>query len=157
LVGEVGGLGARWSASAGVTRALPARQTMRAGVEFIDNIRQNQKATYIDDPVPVFDIHHSSTQTAVYVQDEIRLGRYFILNGGMRYDGYEEFNNVTPRTALIFLPTATQSVKYLYGKAFRAPNEYELNTTYFGESVIALRPESIDTHELVWERYHNDW
>jgi hypothetical protein len=40
--------------------------------------------------------------------------------------------------------------------AYFAPNEFELNTFYFGERVKALRPESIDTHELVWERYIND-
>ena len=28
---------------------------------------------------------------------------------------------------------------------------------FFGESTRRLRPESIDTHELVWERYTNDW
>ena len=28
---------------------------------------------------------------------------------------------------------------------------------FFGERVNDLRPESIDTHELVWERYVNDW
>jgi iron complex outermembrane receptor protein len=49
-----------------------------------------------------------------------------------------------------------QSFKYLYGNAFRAPNEYELNAVYFGDRVYELRPESIDTHEFVWERYVND-
>jgi outer membrane receptor for ferrienterochelin and colicins len=63
---------------------------------------------------------------------------------------------VTPRAALIVMPSSAQSFKYLYGNAFRAPNEYELNTAYFGDRVLALRPESIDTHEFVWERYLND-
>jgi iron complex outermembrane receptor protein len=45
----------------------------------------------------------------------------------------------------------------LYGQAFRAPNEYELNTFFFGENTRNLKPESIDTHEFVWERYTNDW
>jgi outer membrane receptor for ferrienterochelin and colicins len=90
------------------------------------------------------------------VQDEIKLGRWFIVNAGLRYDAYEQFVRVTPRAALIFLPSSTQSLKYLYGSAFRAPNEYEQNVVYFGRRVNALRPESIDTHELVWERYIND-
>ena len=34
---------------------------------------------------------------------------------------------------------------------------YELTTFYFGEQVEHLRPESIDTHKLVWERYTDDW
>jgi outer membrane receptor protein involved in Fe transport len=45
----------------------------------------------------------------------------------------------------------------LYGSAFRAPNAYELTTFYFGDQVVKLRPETIDTHELVWERYLDDW
>jgi iron complex outermembrane receptor protein len=40
---------------------------------------------------------------------------------------------------------------------FRAPNLFELNTTYYGDNVSSLRPESIDTHEFVWERYSTDW
>ena len=107
--------------------------------------------------MPVLDSQSSSKQHAVYVQDEIKLARWLIVNAGLRYDSYEEFGRLTPRAALIVLPSSTQSFKYLYGNAFRAPNANELNTFYFGEQVIDLRPESIDTHELVWERYINDW
>ncbi len=83
--------------------------------------------------------------------------RWLIANGGLRYDRYEDFQRVTPRAALIATPSSSQSFKYLYGRAFRAPNEYERNEFFFGESTRHLRPESIDTHELVWERYTNDW
>jgi iron complex outermembrane receptor protein len=90
------------------------------------------------------------------VQDEIKVARWLIINTGLRYDGYENFRRITPRSALIVLPSATQSFKYLYGRAFRAPNAYELNSYFFGNNVNNLRPESIDTHELVWEHYLND-
>jgi iron complex outermembrane receptor protein len=63
---------------------------------------------------------------------------------------------VTPRAALIFLPSPTQSFKYLYGNAFRAPNESELSELNFNPLIGSPKPESIDTHELVWERYIND-
>jgi outer membrane receptor for ferrienterochelin and colicins len=156
LVGENSGLGARWSASAGVTRSLRYRQTLRAGVEVIDNVKQRQRGIFVNDALPFLDISNSSTQQALYVQDEIKLGPWFIVNGGLRYDRYEQFDRVTPRAAFIVMPSSAQSFKYLYGNAFRAPNEYELNSGYFGDSVAALRPESIDTHEFVWERYFND-
>ena len=78
------------------------------------------------------------------------------MNAGLRYDGYQEFSRVTPRTAVIVMPSSMQSFKYLYGRAFRAPTAYELNTFYFGQDVTGLRPESIDTHEFVWERYTGD-
>jgi iron complex outermembrane receptor protein len=157
LVGVSSGEGVRWSVGAGLTRAFRGRQTVRAGVEFIDNISQDQFLRYIGSPVLVLDSRRSSMQQAVYVQDEIKVGHRFIVNAGLRYDGYENFVRVTPRAALIYLPSSMQSVKYLYGNAFRAPNAYELNAFFFGERVENLRPESIDTHELVWERYVNDW
>jgi iron complex outermembrane receptor protein len=101
----------------------------------------------------LLDSPRASMQHAVYAQDEIRLARWLIVNAGLRYDGYEKFHRVTPRAALIVLPSSTQSVKYLYGRAFRSPNAFESTTEFFGEGVDDLRPESIDTHELVWERY----
>ena len=157
LVGQNGVVGTRWSVGGGLTRVLPGRQTVRAGVELIDNMRQDQTTSFNDSPVLLLDSQRSSTQQAIYVQDEIKVAHRFIINAGLRYDGYESFHRVTPRAAFIFLPSSMQSLKYLYGNAFRAPNAYELNTFYFGDRVEHLRPESIDTHELVWERYTNDW
>jgi iron complex outermembrane receptor protein len=156
IVGLDKAIGSRWTADAGLTRALPGRQTVRAGIEFIDNMHQDQTGEYLDPPTPVFDSNRSSTQQAAYLQDEIRPVSWLILNGGLRYDRYEDFHRVTPRTAVIVMPTSTESFKYLYGQAFRAPNAYELNTTFYGDAVRNLRPESIATHELVWERYTND-
>ena len=157
VVGRNTAVGMRWSVGGGLTRSFSGRHIVRAGVEFIDNVRQDQAAHYVDPPLILQDSRRASMQHAVYAQDEIRLARWLIINAGLRYDGYEEFVRVTPRAALIVLPTSTQSVKYLYGSAFRSPNAFELSTEFFGEQVKDLRPESIDTHELVWERYVNDW
>jgi iron complex outermembrane receptor protein len=157
LVGVNTAVGTRWSVGSGLTRSFKGWNTLRAGVEFIDNVHQDQSARYLDPAVSFLDSHRSTLQHAVYVQNEIRLARRVIVTAGLRYDGYEEFHRVTPRAALIVLPSSMQSVKYLYGSAFRAPNAFELNTTFFGERVADLRPESIDTHEVVWERYVNDW
>jgi len=161
-VGDNSVLGSRWTAGARLTRALPHRQLLTLGAEFIDNFHQDQQFRYLDPVVLVpyvqlFDIRTSSIQQAIYAQDEIRLTPWLIVNGGLRYDRYEEFSRVTPRAALIFMPSSSQSFKYLYGGAFRAPNAFERNEFYFGDNTASLRPESIDTHELVWERYTNDW
>jgi iron complex outermembrane receptor protein len=137
-----------------VTRPLPW-QTLMVGAEYIDNVQQKY-VTGLDE-VPQASIDQSSSRRAVYIQDEIKLGRHVIVNGGLRYDGYQRFNRVTPRTALIVMPTPDQSFKYLYGRAFRAPNIYETIEIFFGPDVTGLRPESIDTHEFVWERYTSDW
>jgi outer membrane receptor for ferrienterochelin and colicins len=157
LVGLNTVLGTSWTAEALVTRPLPGRQLLTAGAEYVDNIHQNQQLTYSDPGVPGFVDNESSVQQAVYSQDEIKLAPWLIANGGLRYDRYETFQAVSPRAALIAIPSSNQSFKYLFGRAFRAPNEYEMNSYYFGDSVQKLRPESIDTQELVWERYTNDW
>jgi iron complex outermembrane receptor protein len=155
MVGLTEGLGSRWSATAGVTRTFASRHTLRAGVEFIDNLNQDQRGSFVGDVV-LYDLPYATTQQALYVQNESKLSSWLILNGGLRYDRYEQFDRVTPRAAVIILPSSAQSFKYLYGGAFRAPNFWEQNDFYFGDRVHTLRPESIDTHEFVWERYFND-
>jgi iron complex outermembrane receptor protein len=150
-------LGSRWSAGARFTRPIPGRQVLTVGSEVIDNLHQDQAARNLDPPAELFVADRSSTQQAAYVQDEIKLTTWLIANGGLRYDRYEDFSRLTPRAALIVMPSSDQSFKYLYGRAFRAPNAFEQNTFYFGENSVGLHPESIDTHELVWERYANDW
>ncbi|MEO7190237.1 MAG: TonB-dependent receptor [Vicinamibacterales bacterium] len=157
LLGHSSVVGSRWTAGARLTRALPGRQILTAGAEFIDQFNQNQRAVYVDPARVVFDIQRSTVQSAVYVQDEVKFGRWVIVNGGLRYDRYEDFTRATPRAALIVMPSANQSFKYLYGRAFRAPSAYEFNDFYFGPKTADLNPESVDTHEVVWERYTNDW
>jgi outer membrane receptor for ferrienterochelin and colicins len=163
LVGINSVLGTSWTAEALLTRALPGRQLLTLGAEFVDNVHQNQQVQYVDPAMLLFAINHTSVQQAAYLQDEIKLTPWLIANGGLRYDRYDlegtaaNFQAVSPRAALIVIPSSNQSIKYLFGKAFRAPNEYERNTFYFGSGVDNLRPESINTQELVWERYTNDW
>ncbi len=156
LVANAVGLGRRWTAGAGLTRAFRGRQTLRAGVEFFANVNQNQALAYVGGPV-LLDAQRSSVQQAVYLQHEVKITRALIVNAGARYDGYQRFRRLTPRAAVIVLPSPTQSFKYLYGRAFRAPNENESNVVYYGPQVEGLRPESIDTHEVVWEQYVNGW
>jgi iron complex outermembrane receptor protein len=157
LVGINSVNGVRWTAGARATRPVGTRQTVIAGLEYIDNVHQDQMIRYVDPPSTLLDLQRRAQQTALYLQDEIKLASWLIGTVGIRYDGYEQFTRFTPRAALIAMPSTGQSYKYLYGTAFRAPNAYELNTSFFGESVLDLRPETIDTHEVVWERYTGDW
>src|SRR4029077_3268665 len=65
-------LGTSWTGEALLTRALPGRQLMTLGGEFIDNVHQNRQFHYLNPTVQVFDINHSSLQQAVYLQDEVK-------------------------------------------------------------------------------------
>jgi iron complex outermembrane receptor protein len=157
LVNHDSALGTRWGVDGRVTRSLPGRQVLTVGAEFLHNIHQNQRNTYEQPTGLDFDIERSSRQGAIYAQDEVRLHRRVLVNAGVRYDRHGGAERITPRAALIVTRSANESFKYLYGTAFRAPNVYELDYHSAGARNAALKPESIDTHEVVWERYASDW
>ena len=155
LVNQDGAQGIRWNVGVRLSRPLPGRQTLAAGGAFYDNVRQNQWSTYNDPSVESLDLHDSSRQGGIYVQDEIRVRPWLLLNGGVRYDQYQQFARATPRAAVIVSPSSGLSFKYLYGEAFRAPNAYELY--YYGTTPPNLQPEFVRTHEVVWEQYVGEW
>ncbi|HLG56655.1 MAG TPA: TonB-dependent receptor [Vicinamibacterales bacterium] len=144
-------------AEARLSRNLPWRQTLTIGTELRDNFRQAQGATSDDSPDANFAIDRSSRAAAVYAQDEITIHRLVRANVGARYDAYAQFSRLTPRAAVILTPSARQVFKYLYGTAFRAPNAYELDYFSAGVRNESLRPETMTSHEIVWEGYTGKW
>jgi iron complex outermembrane receptor protein len=149
--------GTWWGVDGRVTRDVPWRQTLTAGGEFRANLQQDQGGTYVDHPELSYVIEGASHLAAAFVQDEVKLHRRVLVNIGVRYDAYDGFSRVTPRAALIVTPSPNQAFKYLYGTAFRAPNAYEL--AYYSGHIRnpSLSPETIATHEVVWERYTRKW
>jgi iron complex outermembrane receptor protein len=139
------------------SRDLPGRQTVTVGGELRDNFTQSQGATVNGTMDGGFAIEGSSVAAAVYGQHEVALHPVLRTSAGLRYDAYGDWSRVTPRAAVIVTPSMRQAVKYLYGTAFRAPNAYELY--YYSEGTRAswLRPETITSHELVWEQYVGTW
>ncbi|HEY4612660.1 MAG TPA: TonB-dependent receptor, partial [Bacteroidota bacterium] len=97
---------------------------------------------------------------SLYVQDEYQPTENLSLTAGLRYDSYSTFGNTTnPRGAIIYNPAKGSTVKLLYGTAFRAPNIYEV---YFEDPIsglkpnLNLKPETIQTAEIVWEQRVSD-
>jgi outer membrane receptor for ferrienterochelin and colicins len=146
--------GLRWTIGSRLTQPLAGRQVLSLGAEFVNNLKQDQFGAYEFESEDNFDIDRSSRQGAVYVQDEITLKPWLRVNAGLRYDHYSGFGRMTPRGAVIVTPSSRHSIKYLYGRAFRPPNVYELY--YFRDSSAELEPESIITHEGVWEAYFSE-
>jgi outer membrane cobalamin receptor len=75
---------------------------------------------------------------------------------GIRRDDFSRTADSTnPRAAILFTPTATTTLKLLYGTAFRSPNVYE---AYYTDTQPAwranpdLKPERVHTTELEWEQ-----
>lgn len=149
-----GARGLRWTLRGRAARSLRGGHTLTAGGEFVENLDQNQWGSYNFVSGDNFTIGQSSREGAAYVQDEVRVRPWLILNGGLRHDRYPRFSRTTPRGAVIVMPSINHSLKYVYGRAFRPPNAYELY--YYRDASAYLQPETIETHEWVWEGYFGD-
>jgi iron complex outermembrane receptor protein len=141
-----------WGTEGKVMMKAGARQTVTAGIEFRDNVKQHFRWKNAN-PGPLdFDSERSSREGGLYLQDEMKVSDKVAFNVGVRHDHYESFGGSThPRAALIVTPFDRTALKFLYGSAFRAPVVYEL---YYGSHANPdLKPESIRTFEVVVEQY----
>ncbi|MDB4889032.1 MAG: TonB-dependent receptor [Gemmatimonadetes bacterium] len=151
---QVANDGSWWGVDIDATRTILARHFLTVGADFNDNTKQNQAQFDIEPRVTYTDVRNHSVNSGLFAQDEIKLLDNLTLYAGVRYDNYQAFGSATsPRVGLIYDMNDATTFKLLTGRAFRAPNEYELhfdNTVF--EPNPDLRPESIETTELVVQR-----
>ncbi len=124
------------------------------GQEYERTFKLNQK-NYDDDPYFLYiDEGKPYYRWGIYAQEELNLSKSIKLVAGLRYDRYEYFGYVyNPRAAAIWRLSTKDSLKLLYGSAFRAPNAFE--TEYSALTFISnpdLKPEKIKTYEIIYER-----
>jgi outer membrane receptor for ferrienterochelin and colicins len=135
-------------------RRVHGRHFVTVGAEGRYALRQDQYSMESGETT-IQDRRRSGTW-GVYVQDEFSLRSNLVLYGGARVDHYGTFGQeITPRTALVYHPAPATAIKIMHGRAFRAPNAYELY--YFTASrqdPSRLRPETIRTTETTWEQMY---
>lgn len=138
-----------------IAKTLWQKQQVSGGVEFRDNLRQDQTNYNLNPSRLVLNDQRSSQDWAVFVQDEFAIARDLIVSAGLRHDQYQTFGGTTnPRLAFIYSPRKRTTFKVVYGQAFRAPNNYEL---YYTDQISLeanprLQPEKIRSEELIWEQ-----
>ncbi|HKQ62835.1 MAG TPA: TonB-dependent receptor [Candidatus Polarisedimenticolaceae bacterium] len=149
------GKGTWWTADVQHVRSLGHGQKLLLGGSFRLNTRQDQGATQTNPYDPYFRDARTPTNWALFVQDELPLGKRWRINAGLRHDVYSSFGSTTnPRLAVIFQPDPRSALKLLYGQAFREANAYE---RYYTDGVVqkpnpGLEPETIRTYEIAYER-----
>lgn len=145
---------ARWlRADASALRPIGSHHKVIVGGEFRLSLKQEQASYKVGDPSSRLGDDTRSKVWAMFVQDEIRLGRV-IVNVGARVDHHDSFGNVlSPRAALVY-GWDGGAAKLLYGQAFRAPSNYELfyQDGYSVKAPAGLDPERITTTEAVLEQ-----
>lgn len=126
------------------------------GTEYRDNIRQDQFSYYQAPHEEVWTDRQDSDTLALYLQDEWRIHPKLLVNAGIRYNRYTQFDDpIKPRFAAIFHPREETAFKFVYGEAFRAPNVFESFYIIPGQwkGRPGLRPENIRTTEAIVEHY----
>jgi outer membrane receptor for ferrienterochelin and colicin len=102
--------------------------------------------------VPYLDANPTYQVQAAYVLADLPLAEPVRLSAGARLDHYSTFgSSINPRLALIVHPYDGGNLKFMAGKAFRAPSIYELSYNDGGNTQIAspnLKPESIYSGEV---------
>jgi outer membrane receptor for ferrienterochelin and colicins len=143
-----------WRAEFEASKLMWKDHRITLGGQYQDNFRQDL-ANY-----DIFGTNLSSkVQTyygALFVQDDYSITDKLSLNAGVRYDYYSIFGStINPRFGLIYNPWKNTNLKLLYGQAFRAPNQFELNYSLPGSQIgnPTLKPEHLDTLEFIIEHY----
>jgi outer membrane receptor for ferrienterochelin and colicins len=132
-------------------RRFAGAHLVTVGTEMRHALKSHQSAE--DNTGLLVHVNRPGTILGAYVQDEMRVFPWLLLNAGARVDRYPTFGSrATPRVGLVLLPRPQTAVKVLYGRAFRAPNPYELYY-YSAMEGRTLDPEAVQNTELAWEEY----
>jgi iron complex outermembrane receptor protein len=120
----------------------------------------NQWTYQVGQPLTLND-HRTPWQTAIFGESELNLLAKLTLHAGGRFDYFSAHGGaLSPRVALVYLPNTRTALKYIYGRAFRAPNAFE---SYYTDGAtmqlpdVPLKKENIESHEVVLERTLTPW
>lgn len=110
---------------------------------------------------PLLDLESTDNSWGLFAEAEYKATDWVTFTGGLRLDRLQRTGtSISPRLAAIFSPTQHDTVKALYGRAFRAPSLYELFYAAPGANTPnpLLQPEICDTYEIAWEHeFANGW
>jgi iron complex outermembrane receptor protein len=140
-------------ADASYLRLLGRRHKVIFGGEYRLGLAQQQSSWKLGEPVTRLGNDSRDDLWGIFAQDEVRLGAV-LLNIGARYDHLESYGGtLNPRAALVY-GWGGGAAKLLYGRAFRAPSNFELfyEDGYSVKASPDLMPERIVTTEVVLEQ-----
>lgn len=151
---------ADWAGVEGTLGHQFGKHRITVGTDYEYSFRVDQRNYNAGEP-PIVDDHRTPSWGAAFGEAELNLLPQLSFRAGARLDWFDTFGGqLSPRIALIYSPNSRTSVKYIFGRAFRAPNAYE---SYYTDnvSIVAptrpLQPENIQSHEVVIERNVTPW
>jgi outer membrane receptor for ferrienterochelin and colicins len=157
---QINDAAADWAGFEAVVAHKFGRHRVVGGASAEYNFRVNQKNYYLGES-PFLDSRESPALAASFGEVELNLTPKVTVNAGGRLDWYNEFGvALSPRIAFIYLPAPRTTVKYIFGRAFRAPDAYDL--FYVDQIDVTavskgLKPEDVTSHTLVLEHSLTPW
>jgi outer membrane receptor for ferrienterochelin and colicins len=147
-----------WGSEGRLQWDLAANDRMVIGSEFQDHLRSDYIASY--GSTQIFSGDGPFSVISAYAQNEFQWSENLSITGGIRYDHYTTCGaTVSPRLAVIWNEREGGAIKFLVGRAFRAPNFYEMNyidpASEFKDNPL-LTPEIITTWEVALEQRLSD-
>ena len=159
LVGETFG-GAHWVGTEASLDRQIGRHRIIVGADYEHSIRILQENIWVGQP-PYFDDRRQPSRAAVYGEGELNFIPKLSIRLGSRLDWFSLYGiSLSPRIAFVYSPDPRTSVKYIYGRAFRAPNVYE---NYYADGIVVeaptklLMPETMGSNEVILERGLSSW
>ena len=136
-----------WGGQAQLVTTAFDRQKLVTGVDFQFDQKQFQQNYDMAPNYAVFLAPSTldGVRAGVFAQDDITLAKNWILSAGGRFDDSHMMQRIqfNPRLGLVWDQTPENTVKLLYGSAFRAPN--------VGERYPGDGPEHVRNYQLVDE------
>ncbi|CAN7277005.1 TonB-dependent receptor [Pseudoduganella sp. LjRoot289] len=126
-----------------------------AGGEVQRNARRDQFNFNLGPYEQLLEDRRKGDRSGVFLEDEWRLSPGLLLNAGLRYDSDSNVGGqFSPRVALMAQVDPADTVKLIYGTAYRVPNAYEQYYAVAGvqQASPGLSAEKISTRELIFER-----
>jgi outer membrane receptor for ferrienterochelin and colicins len=145
-----------WGTEMKVSKTIFRKHLVTAGTEYRDDFRQLQQNYDISPFTSYLDSNPTEYEYGIYAQDDFSIRENLLLSAGLRHDLGSDFGGTTnPRLGLIYNPRKRTTLKFLYGTAFRVPNEFEL---YYQTSNLELpnpllQPEKIQSGQIIAEQY----
>lgn len=145
-----------WGGEVRMLSTALKRNKLMFGLEYQNNQRYKQQAYDTALSKKTVDIDKSGYRYGIFLQDEWALRDNLTVFLGGRYDRNNVLGgSLSPRAALVWKPWQQTTLKFLYGRAHRAPNSYEMD---YSDGVAQLdnprlRGERIDTLELAAEQW----
>jgi iron complex outermembrane receptor protein len=121
----------------------------------VEHNLQLKQTNYYPGQRPFFEDRRNPTEIAVFGELELNPTRHWSINAGGRFDWQSIYGHaIAPRLAVMYFPTRSTSLKYIYNQAFRAPNPYDefyVNAGFVDLPNPRLMPEHIGTHTFLVE------